>query len=657
MKNYNIYILLFLSILCFNACEECEEVFPTISGNSVDSDFCGWTVSTFYGGMADPSNANKILQDPDASVGILYDTRQNQSAPTGGDWSSTINKLEPTAWTVSNIGQVFGVAMDRDDNIFLASSDIYALNNWAGKSLESGNNNRPISCSQIYKCLPPNYIPEPFVNLPSSCDPLNGIGNIAYDYVNDQLFASNLEDGKIYRINNLGEIQDSYDPWLPDNFAAGIAPIEERVWGIGINVEEGVSKIYFAKSVLSSFEMYSLELEDGMFPTQGSERLVLNLPGNGAKNYTMISDLAFSQDGSTMVYAEYGVINQSHVKSLTNANGTWSPSGSQYYVGANVGIDGANTAGGVDFGPINSGAESSADCDQLIWATGKNLKANAVVGDVVGLQAFDVVGNGSFNSSSPTSNSATDIFIDLDGLYVDPCALSSSLILNAGFEELVNPNNPPNSVSQLDRAESWEQATQATSDFFYVPSYNGEGFFDITPPTNGSNGYAGAIIDLSGNYVEYIGACLSAPIIANTQHSFSILVGSPAAGTYNFDVMDLDLVLLGIPTCSFPISGIECKEGQYTELARIPLNVAESTWENVETTFTPSANFDAIMFSLSCNTPNPMFDKYYLLVDDIIINQGEPCSGMEEITDYPGDVELFKCAGCAGPKSLTSFIN
>lgn len=654
MKKINNYFILFLSILLLNGCEECEEVFATAVGDSMDSEFCGWTVSTHYGGMTDPSNPNNIIQNPDASVGVLYDTRQNQTAPNGGDWGTTVPSMRPTNWTVANIGQVFGIATDSNNNIFLASSDIYSRNNWGTKSLESGNNNRPSSCTQIYKCYPPSYIPEPFASLPSNCEALNGIGNIAYDYVNNQLFASNLEDGKIYRISASGLVEDSYDPWMADNQAVGIAPQDERVWGIGVNVEDGVSKLYFAKNNLGSQVMYSIDLVDGLFPVQGSERVVTNIQGANSAN--IISDIAFSIDGSTMICAEYGNINQSSVISFQNSNGVWSQSAAQYYVGENIDRDGANTAGGVDFGPMNDGADASGECDQLVWATGKYLNANSVTGEIAGLQSFDVLGNNSYDASSPSSNSATDIFIDLDGLYANPCDLSNSLIVNAGFEDLVNPNDPPNGLAQLSKAQNWVQATAATSDFFYASNYNGEGTFTMPPLPNGSNGYAGTFFEAL-SWVEYVGACLSDPILANTEHSFSLLVGAPGASGFTSPLIDIDLVLLGIPTCSFPISGSECKEGQYDELARIPLNLPELTWETVEATFTPTANYDAIMFGLSCTSTNPQYPMYYLLVDDIIINQGEPCNGMEGITDYPGDVELFKCEGCFGPEALNAYIN
>jgi len=137
-----------------------------------------------------------------------------------------------------------------------------------------------------------------------------------------------------------------------------------------------------------------------------------------------------------------------------------------------------------------------------------------------------------------------------------------------------------------------------------------------------------------------------------------LLVGAAVNGQFSSPELDKDLVLLGISGCTLPINGQECKEGSiYDELARIPLNIPEGTWQNVSTTFTTSSNYEAIMFGLTCDNSTSKYDKYYALFDDIIITQGQPCTGNEVIKDFPGDVELFKCEGCFGPETINTYIN
>ena len=61
-----------------------------------------------------------------------------------------------------------------------------------------------------------------------------GLGNIAYDCECNQLFVTNMEDGKIYRLSMGGTTLSTFDHATPDNGLPGFAPPGEKVWGIGV---------------------------------------------------------------------------------------------------------------------------------------------------------------------------------------------------------------------------------------------------------------------------------------------------------------------------------------------------------------------------------------------------------------------------------------
>ena len=56
-----------------------------------------------------------------------------------------------------------------------------------------------------------------------------GIGYLTIDNKHDQIFASNYDDGKIYRINlTTGAVIDTYDYGSPGSITGGAAPTSEN---------------------------------------------------------------------------------------------------------------------------------------------------------------------------------------------------------------------------------------------------------------------------------------------------------------------------------------------------------------------------------------------------------------------------------------------
>ena len=392
----------------------CPEDYVGCPGANIDiatESNCTSTPSTYTGWAVATCNAEANSDDP---VGVIYDIRNTGAAPQGEDWGTLITNIHPANWTLSQIGQVFGIALGENDDVYLGASDIY----------DTQYNTDPYGPGQIFKAeASNNFLATPFVNLPNSGGALNGIGNLVFDKLYNVLYASNLEDGKIYQIATDGSILATYDPWAADNGTSGIVAKSERVWGIGMNAEKGSQKIYFARINGTTRDMYSITLSNGEFPTQGSEVVEFsNIMGVGKR----ISDIAFSDNGSQMIFAERGTkfttgAHDSKMLRYSLVNGTWQMD-FKYFIGAWVTeqypsiqvTTGENSAGGVTFGPTNV-EDSIEGCDQVAWTTMNYF--NTPSGNLYyGIQGIDVNGNNS-SEASIDPNTETDIIIDFDGSY------------------------------------------------------------------------------------------------------------------------------------------------------------------------------------------------------------------------------------------------
>lgn len=400
--NYIKYLIIGLfSLVVLNCSEEScdfdEDCVPV--GQNIDK--AGFTVTTFYTDL------------PNDFVGAVYDTRNNSAAPLGNDWGvplgSSSKTIHPTDWTRAKLGAVFGIATDEIGNVFLASSGVYNQEYNPSTFLPPYTNPNP---GRIYKATSGTYSTSTFVDLPVTMlstpadQLLNGIGNIAYDKANKQLFATNLDDGKIYRISSSGTIQsDKYDPWSPDVAAPGIVTQDERIWGIGVNYENGKVKLYFARLTVSkSRNIYSITLNpDGSLPTSAVPSLeISNVPGDQSS----ITDIEFSADTNKMIIAERGRAHEAISTSYNRSGTVWiSNLFSHYYVGGLA--NGRNSAGGADF--QYEGDDRGIKCKEFVWVSGNYMVANALPGSILyGIQGIKYSGNSFLTSKS------TDWFIDFD---------------------------------------------------------------------------------------------------------------------------------------------------------------------------------------------------------------------------------------------------
>ncbi len=231
-----------------------------------------------------------------------------------------------------------------------------------------------------------------------------------------------------------------------------------------------------------------------------------------------------------------------------------------------------------------------------------------------------------------------DGFIDLNDTADCHCAQPTtevpSLIPNPSFETMACC---PSGYSQLNCAQSWIQASDATSDYMNTcgmvfPAATAAG---LVPFPDG-NGIAGLISSIG--WQEYIGACLLSPMLADSSYSLQMNIASTPitgnAGVCNGGIISYspsDIVLYGSVNCSdLPFSGYACPPSNWQVLGTINY-IPVSSWGTITITFTPTVNINAIIFGSPCTLPSdytgsPCYPYFYF--DNLLLNKTSAFSSM-----------------------------
>ncbi len=216
----------------------------------------------------------------------------------------------------------------------------------------------------------------------------------------------------------------------------------------------------------------------------------------------------------------------------------------------------------------------------------------------IGLHAQEICNNGIDDDG--------DGLIDMNDVSDCNCApiVIPSMIPNASFEQ---SNCCPSSFSQVSCATGWSQATNATSDYFNCGfNFGSATNAGLSPPPDGT-GYLGTIF--SPGWQEYVGSCLTTPMLAGQSYTLTINIASaPIGGSgeiCNGGVIEygpIDITIFGNPSCvAFPISTTACPPGWTVLASAIYTPVA--SWGSITFTFTPSANINAIIIGSPCTLP------------------------------------------------------
>ena len=285
----------------------------------------------------------------------LFDTRNiaYPNPPATGRPIVTPDEYHHHNWDMGSMGNVYGIAIDNDRNFYVTASTQFGAGYFTGAGVvgfgaigdgqtpdtaASDNNvqvlNSTTAAGAVYKVDAVTGNVSVLANLPQLAAPFThencenpgetlarntgpALGNIVYDPIHEQLFVSNFEDGRIYRLSMTGVTLSTFDPFAPDNGAPGLAP-DPKPYGMAINADG--SKLYFGTLDLSNPlnpGLYSIDLDaSGDFSgTEVDQNADLTNDLNFSQNvgggftlnpWTSYSDLSFTPRGELLIGVRTG---------------------------------------------------------------------------------------------------------------------------------------------------------------------------------------------------------------------------------------------------------------------------------------------------------------------------------------------------------------
>jgi uncharacterized repeat protein (TIGR01451 family) len=448
---------------------------------------------------------------------------------------STFIPANRNEWTVEQLGgEVFSVCTDPMRNLYTATTTLYDLN-------PNANINPRVS---RIDAITGNV--STLATLPGRV----GAAAVECDTICDQLYVVNLDDGNIYRMDQVtGATLSTFDPLTPDDGVLGYAPLGERIVAATYNYAD--NRLYY--SVWSSdFNMTqirntirSVAIDPAtcdFLPGTDQEEIVLpwvSEYGNLAatSNFSMpVGDIAFSQDGMTMLLSEVGFnsINSSslpHQARVLVYNGTsvnWTLSTN--IIAGNTNLqhevgevnNGLNARGGVDFANAGFDADGcSVDNEEFIIATADALRgANCnTIGCVYGVQYLPIAGGRSTTSvlldiGRDFASQNKSVFGDVDVIRGCPeVELCCPDLTSNAVDGTICPGDAPPSIMATTEADAVSVVVHTTLPADSIAIYN-DGMVIATEMTSGgtATGPAGgtATLDLSnfptapGVYFAYV---------------------------------------------------------------------------------------------------------------------------------------------------------
>jgi hypothetical protein len=421
---------------------DCTQTKPRLINDPAYAGFARVAVMTAAG----HDFANPAL-DPSVTVFNLGATPC--AAPAGAYCTTTSSPLKFTRpdWSRQTLGTVFGMTLDQAGNIYVGHTSIYfnfltqfgsVTSGCAGPAVNSGGT--------VYKINGNTGVPCVLTSLPNVgvAGVAPGLGNMCYDPVVAQLYITNFEDGRIYRVDAAtGAILSTYSHCAGVVLAGGAADPNDipgqaasfgcLTWGVKQNAGRlyyGVWSQDMANPSGPPNTVWSIALGPSGDFVPGSAQLEITPPQLAGQGMNMpISDISFSAD-CRMLIAERtmsGMFNSSaHLSrvmeyqrtvtgwALTTSNtnvepafSVTSPAG-----GLPIGVHfmHANAAGGVDYD--HSVLTPAAPCNRGIYATADALLfSNSTIYGFAGL----LRSGAGVPQSSPPDNFATTAMWDYNG--------------------------------------------------------------------------------------------------------------------------------------------------------------------------------------------------------------------------------------------------
>ncbi|NNK90540.1 MAG: hypothetical protein HKO89_08045, partial [Saprospiraceae bacterium] len=403
--------------------------------------------------------------------------------------------FHPYEWSINDLqGEVYSFSIDKTRNIYTATTMLYDLN--------PGGDVPPI-VSRIDAFTGEVQILD---TLPGDA----GATGVEYDTICEQLFVANLSDGIIYRIDpDSGLTLSTFDPGVADNGAIDMAPLGERILGMGYNHID--NKLYYAvwasdfdrNGIRNTIRSISIDPVSCDF-LPATDQLEVTLPWTSEYgdplnplDYSMpVGDIEFSTDGNTMLVGETGFDSnvpaskphESRVLRYLGSSASWTlqttvPSGNfelQHELGEVSA--GFNARGGVDFANSGfDGSECSIDNDEYIIATADALRGADCnsIGCLYGLQYLPITGGNSAGSvlldiARDINSQQKSVFGDVDWIQgcPDPVFCCPEVMLTTSDQEICR-NESLNTLNLTTTADSivFAYFTSVPTDSIQV--YNG----------------------------------------------------------------------------------------------------------------------------------------------------------------------------------------
>lgn len=129
----------------------------------------------------------------------LMDITDEPATTLGAHWPT--NVYHHPDWSLSTLGKVFGLTMDGDGAVYVGATSMHGYA--AGQGSLPG-----ASRGTIFRIDPITAEPTVWADLPNEGPAL---GNLDWDCERRQMFATNLDDGLIYRLDASGGVASTFD--------------------------------------------------------------------------------------------------------------------------------------------------------------------------------------------------------------------------------------------------------------------------------------------------------------------------------------------------------------------------------------------------------------------------------------------------------------
>ena len=535
---------------------------------------------------------------PAGNIGVLrlVDTGDQSLAPTVGSgllWNPQL--YSHPQWDLATLGSIFGVAFDGQGNIFVSHTVAYSNDLLGSLGVSPAGDGR----GAIYRIDGTTGAPALWRTLPQAAGSGNavGLGNLDFDCERDCLFATNLEDGRIYSINattgaisaydhqsdsieaesstgNGNAIAEGPNPGGASSEPAGFVGFGNAPYAVKMAGDRLYYSVWENPSTTGQ-TIWSVEVDPiGVF-VPGTRRIELTLPLSTTPGQ-VVADLSFDRE-CCMLLAERSMVSPS--ATATHRGRSWracfdAASASWNVVRYDVGSFGAfgpdwqNASGGIDY--------IDGALGEQVWLTG-DFYAQPLVGSYYGisgiplidadpLQLDTVFGPGMNITSSKTTQGSLDITC---WATEEPCSIETddlSCVPNSDgtFSYLWDFTIVNGSGQQADMLILSDPAFAPNNVFFLPQPLPPNGILQLQLPIQGAPGtelcFTATLVQLgSPDPCCTVDVCITLPDCECFEVQKLDLVDLPGSGTFglNLDIVNLESwnaewVTLAIDPASIP---------------------------------------------------------------------------------------------------------